>query len=108
MNTRDFTGILPTLMAELVHGSPDPKMRTYMLNRSDPGLLASLDRLTAAQASASHGGGPSIAAHVDHLRYGLSLLNNWLSGSPSPFKDVDWTTSWTRRSVSDSEWQRLR
>jgi len=47
--------------------------RTYGLNRGDGGLLAS-PRLNAAAASASHDG-PSIAAHVDHRRYGLSLLN---------------------------------
>ena len=107
MSTRDLTAVLATLMGELVRGSPDPSARTYLLNRGDPGLLASLDRLSAAAASATHSG-PSIAAHVDHLRYGLSLLNGWAAGVPAPFKDMDWTASWRRNVVSDAEWRTLR
>ena len=108
MNTRELATILPTLMGELVHGSPDPSARTYMLNRGDPGLLASLDRLSATAASATHDGGASIAAHVDHLRYGLSLLNAWISGAPVPWQDADWTASWRKNVVSDAEWRALR
>ena len=108
MSTDLLTTVLPTLMRELVHGSPDPSARTYMLNRGDPGLLASLDRLTAAAASATPAGGASIAAHVDHLRYGLSLLNRWAAGTPTPWKEMDWTASWRRRAVSEAEWRTLR
>jgi len=35
----------------------------------------------------------SIAAHVDHVRYGLSLMNGWSEGH-NPFKDADWSASW--------------
>jgi hypothetical protein len=105
MKSPDFGTVLPMLMRELVDGSPDPSARTYMLNRGDPGLLASLDRLSAAAASATHGGA-SIAAHVDHLRYGLSLLNAWAAGAP--VKDTDWTASWRRNVVSEDEWRTLR
>jgi hypothetical protein len=99
--------LLPTIFRELVHGSPDLKARTYVLNQGDAGLLASLDRLTAAAASATHSG-PPIAAHVDHLRYGLSLLNRWANGSPPPWPDMDWTTSWTKTVVSEDEWRMLK
>ena len=108
MSTGYLTTVLPTLMNELVHGAPDPSARTYMLNRGDAGLLASLDRLSAAAASATHGGGPSIAAHVDHLRYGLSVLNRWAAGAPAPWQDADWTASWRKNVVSDAEWRTLR
>ena len=108
MNTRDPAAVLATLMRELVDGSPDPSARTYLLNRGDAGLLASLDRLSASAASATPGGAPSIAAHVDHLRYGLSLLNGWAAGVPAPWRDVDFTASWTRSAVSDDEWRTLR
>jgi hypothetical protein len=86
-------------MSELVNGA-DPSARTYMLNRGDAGLLASLDRLSAAAASASRGGGASIAAHVEHLRYGLSILNRWAAGAPAPWQDADWTASWQTTVVS--------
>lgn len=108
MSTPDLTTVLPTLMAELVLGSPDPRGRTYMLNRGDEGLLASLDRLSAAAASAMHDGGASIAAHVDHLRYGMSLLNRWAAGQLAPGTATDWTASWKRNVVSDAEWRTLR
>lgn len=108
MNTRDFTTVLPTLLSELVNGSPDPNVGTYMLNRGDGGLLDSLDRLSASAASRTNGGGASIAAHADHLRYGLSLLNRWAAGESAPWKGADWTTSWQKSTVSDAEWRALR
>jgi hypothetical protein len=107
MSTPSLTAVLSTLMRELVDGSPDPGARTYVLNRGDAGLLASLDRLSATAASAMHGG-PSIAAHADHLRYALSLLNGWAAGALPPAEDMDWAASWQRNVVSDAEWRTLR
>jgi hypothetical protein len=78
-----------------------------VLNAGDAGLLRSLDRLSAAAASRQTATGSSIAAHVDHLRYGLSLMNRWSAGE-NPFKDADWAVSWRRTAVSDAEWQTLR
>ena len=108
MGTESFATVLPTIFRELVHGSPDPGARTYVLNQGDRGLLASLDRLSAVAASASHDGEASIAAHVDHLRYGLSLLNRWANGVPPPWPDMDWTASWRRTAVSEDGWRKLR
>jgi hypothetical protein len=108
MSAEAFVHLLPTIFHELVFGSPDPKARTYVLNQGDTGLLASLDRISSTDASATHGGGASIAAHVDHLRYGLMLLNRWAGGSPPPWPDMDWTASWRRNVVSESEWRSLR
>jgi hypothetical protein len=108
MSTGDLHSVLATLLRELVHGAPDPSVRTYLLNRGDHGLLASLDRLTAAAASATPGGGPSVAAHADHLRYALSLLNAWAAGALPPASAIDFAASWTRNVVSDAEWQALR
>lgn len=107
MDTESFAPLLLTIFAELVNGSSNPRGRTYVLNQGDGGLLAALDRLSAAAASATHGGS-SIAAHVDHLRYGLSLLNRWAGGSPPPWPDMDWTVSWRKNVVSDAEWRELR
>ncbi len=107
MSTEPFAKVLPGIFRELAHGSPDPCAHTFVLNQGDLGLFASLDRLSASAASATHGG-PSIAAHVDHLRYGLSLLNRWADGVPPPWPDMDWTVSWRRTVVSDVEWQALR
>ena len=105
MNTADISKTLATLLAELVNGAP--KDGGYTLNPGDEGLLRSLDKLSAADASALTPTGSSIAAHVDHVRYGLSLMNRWSAGE-NPFGDADWSASWRRTIVSEAEWrQRL-
>ena len=45
---------------------------------------------------------------MDHLRYGLSLLNRWAKGTLPPKQDMDWTVSWRKKVVSDAEWGQLR
>ena len=104
MNTRDINSSLGLLFAELVDGAAEAG---DMLNPKDPGLLRSLDRLSSDAASATPTGGASVAAHAEHLRYGLSLLNRW-AGGENPFVDADWSASWRTTTVSDAEWERLR
>ena len=102
MPTPDITAALSAVLDELIAGAgPEP---AWVLNPHDPGLLNSLDKLSAAEASAiPAGGGASIAAHVDHLRYGLQLLNRWTKGE-NPFADADYSASWDRITVSEVEW----
>ena len=105
MRTDDLANTLATLFSELVEGAP--ASGGYVLNAGDEGLLRSLDKLSADAASALTPTGSSAAAHVDHLRYGLSLMNRWSTGE-NPFKDADWSASWKRATVSNDEWQTLR
>jgi hypothetical protein len=94
------------LLAELLHGPPG-KM-CFILNPGDAGLLASLDALDAAAASQrGPAGGASIAAHVDHVRYGFELMNRWTQGE-NPFDNADFSASWRRQTVNDAEWADLR
>ena len=104
MTTTDTAASLTALSTELIDGPPGD---AYMLNRGDPGLLRSLDALDAAAASRLTASGSSIAAHVDHLRYGLSLMNRWAAGE-DPWSDADWTASWRRTTVSAADWEQLR
>jgi hypothetical protein len=98
---------LSELFAELIDG-PSPEA-AYMLNKGDPGLLRSLDVLSAEAASRQAvPGGASIAAHVDHLCYGLDLMNRWSDGETDPWSSADWTASWRRITVSEREWAALR
>lgn len=106
MNTADLTDTLTTLFAELVDGVPTQP--AYMLNPGDIGLLRSLDRLSAAEVSVVPPGGASVAAHVDHVRFGLTLMNRWAAGEKDPFTGADWAAAWRRTSVTDAEWTRLR
>ncbi len=96
---------LQSLLGEILDG---PRGEAgFVLNPGDPGLLASLDRLSAADASARPGGRSSIAAHVDHLRYGLELLNRWSRGD-DPWADANYAASWSRQAVTDEQWRVLR
>jgi hypothetical protein len=98
---------LALLFAELIDGPPPGA--AYMLNSGDVGLLRSLDRLSAEAASRpSAHGGASIAAHVDHVCYGLDLMNRWSAGEANPWKTADWTASWRRTTVNATEWAALR
>ena len=103
----DLPASLSQLFSELVDG-PAPEA-AYMLNHGDPGLLRSLDRLSADAASRQSAlGTASIAAHVDHLCYGLELMNRWAGGEPDPWTGADWAASWRRTTVTPDEWSALR
>ena len=104
MNTSHIARSLHTLFTELVEGAPGHG--GYGLNRGDAGLLRSLETLDSAAASRLNATGSSIAAHVDHVRYGLSLLNRWAVGE-NPWADADWSASWRNTIVSDAEWKQL-
>jgi len=93
-----------TLLRELTDG-PAPES-AWVLNAGDQGLLRSRDALSAAAAS-QVSGESSIAAHVDHLRYGIELMNRWSNGE-SPFAAADYGASWRRRAVSEDDWRALR
>ena len=102
MNTQPIAQTLGALLRELLDGPS--KQGGYILNPGDQGLLRSLEKVSAADASACTPTGSSIAAHVDHVRYGFSLMNRWSHGE-NPFGDADWRESWRKTVVSDAEWR---
>jgi hypothetical protein len=104
MTTSDLGRSLASLFRELVHGAGEAG---FILNAHDGGLLASLDKLSAEEASGSTDGGATIAAHVAHVTYGLSLMNRWAAGE-NPFEATNWGAAWRTTTVGDAEWARLR
>jgi hypothetical protein len=103
----DVMRAMTTVLREVVDGAA--RDGGWLLNRSDQGLLRSLGSLSAAAASTiPQNGGSSIAAHVDHIRYGLELFNRWSRGEKDPFTGADWSASWDRVRVSEAEWAALR
>jgi hypothetical protein len=98
---------LAALFSELVDGAPGGG-NAVMLNSGDAGLLRSLETLSAADASASVHGGATIAAHAQHLRYGLSLMNRWSREGGNPFADATWDAAWKVSRVDASEWDEIR
>ena len=79
-----------------------------MLNSGDVGLMRSVDMLSPAAASCSVNGGATIAAHAQHLRYGLSLMNRWATEGGNPFAHAKWDEAWKTTSVNTREWQEIR
>ena len=98
---------LTTLFSELIDGAPTGG-GAFILNSGDAGLLRSLDKLSAADASRAVQGGATIAAHALHLQYGLSLMNRWVSEGGNPFADATWDEAWKTSAVDDNEWTAIR
>jgi hypothetical protein len=99
-------GVLSNLLRELVDG-PTGQV-AFILNPGDRGLIASLAQLSAAQASTRIDGHSSVAAHVQHLRFGLHLLNRWAGGDANAFAGASYAESWSHQQVNDTEWRELR
>ena len=107
MQISDVGPSLVTLFSELVDGAP-ARGDAFMLNSGDPGLLRSLDMLSAADASESVHGGATIAAHAQHVRYGLSLMNQWAAEGGNPFANAKWDELWKISSVDTATWDAIR
>ncbi len=65
--------------------------------------LAQIDAATASKLSAP--GRSSIAAHCEHLRYVLEVVNAWVKlEKPQP----DWSLAWKTSSVDAAQWEALK
>ncbi len=80
----------------------------FVLNSGDVGLLRSLDTLSAADASRSLDEGATVAAHAQHLRYGLGLMSRWAEEGGNPFADAKWDEAWRVSSVDSERWTEIR
>lgn len=107
MQTTDITPILGQLFSELVDGAPSGG-EAFILNSGDAGMLRSLDKLSATDASRAVNSGATIAAHAQHVRYGLSLMNRWASEGGNPFADAKWGEAWKVSSVDANAWEEIR
>lgn len=107
MPTTETSLALTKLFSELVDGaSRDGK--AFVLNSGDIGLLRSLDKLSATDASRRANDGATIAAHAQHLRFGLSLMNRWGREGGDPFSDAKWDDAWKVSTVDTGQWEEIR
>ena len=107
MRTSETSRVLERLFSELVDGASDPA-GAFVLNTGDVGMLRSLDKISAADASRSVNDGATIAAHAQHVRYGLSLMNRWAIEGGNPFSDARWDDAWKTSAVDAREWEAIR
>jgi hypothetical protein len=107
MHTKETSPALTRLFSELVDGTSG-QGGAYILNSGDLGLLRSLDKISPADASRAANSGATIAAHAQHVRYGLSLMNQWAQSGGDPFTDATWDKAWKISQVDESEWKEIR
>ncbi|HEX7064461.1 MAG TPA: hypothetical protein VF199_05275 [Bacillales bacterium] len=91
------------LMKETFEG-PAAEGSWYTTTNSKAGIFGTLEGLSAAEASVSVEG-TTIAAHADHTRYYVWVINALLKGE-EPKKD--WETSWQITSVDEKKWGKIR
>ena len=70
----------------------------------DGGLFGTLEKLDAAAASRVLGR-TSVAAHVNHVIFGLNASARWIEGDRTTHS---WSESWEAGSVDDASWARLK
>lgn len=107
MYTTETSDALSRLFTELVDGTSG-RGNAFILNTNDVGLVRSLEKLSAEDASTSVHEGATIAAHAQHLRYGLSLMNRWAREGGNPFADAKWDEAWKISAVDTSTWDEIR
>jgi hypothetical protein len=107
MLTADITPVLLRLFSELTDGNVAAG-GPFVLNSGDIGLLRSLETISAADASRSVNDGATIAAHAQHLRYGLSLMNQWAREGGNPFANPKWDEAWKVSAVGADAWDEIR
>lgn len=101
----DVIAIARELATEAYEG-PQPQGSWFTSAGADAGLLGTLADLDAVAASQpGRPGGPSIAAHVEHLRWSLANVNATIRGAEW---QPDWSASWSVVSVDESAWKALR
>jgi DinB superfamily len=98
---------LQALLAEAFDGIPGESGSWFTESKRGQGLFGTVEQLTAAQVSMQPVlGHASIAAHLEHLRFSLSLGNRWSQGE-EPYDSADWSAAWKKNAVSESEWKQL-
>ncbi len=102
INQNDFVQALSILFRETFEGMPTAEEHVYLAKNT--GIFATLGAITAEQASRDING-ISIAAHGEHARFYVELLDNYLNRN---MQVVDFKQSWRVKTVSEDEWDILR
>lgn len=102
INQDAFTESLAMIFKELFEGMTAPETNIF-LNR-EAGFFSTLGNINAAGASTEKNR-TTIAAHSEHARFYLELLNNYLNKN---FTVIDFNQSWLVKKVSEDEWDLLR
>lgn len=99
----NFTSNLFALLVETFEGPPKPSS-AYLDQKT--GLFHTLNSISAEAASKPiTGDGTSIAAQVEHTRFYLDVLGQFMDGRT---ERVNWQASWQVRGVTPEAWEALK
>lgn len=102
INQADFTTALAILFRETFEGMPTADEQVFLAHES--GIFITLGKISAETASAEIGS-TTIAAHTEHARFYIELLDNYLNKN---MRVVNFNQSWRVKSVNEDEWDDLR
>lgn len=102
LNHEDFTNNLFAFLIETFESPPEPS--SLYLNQK-AGLFDTLSNLSAEQASKPVAGGTSLAAQVEHTRFYLDVVKQFIEGRT---EKVDWQKSWQVEEVTPKAWAVLQ
>lgn len=89
---------------ELLEGVPRGQPSWVTTGGTEGGLHGTLEGVSAAEASRDVNG-TTLAAHVEHLRWAMQLVNDYYGGKEAP---PDWSESWSVTTVDEESWRSLR
>lgn len=102
IDVHEIVGQILDVLGEAFEG-PKERWSYFTDTRSDAGLFGTLGKLAAADASRTRGK-TSIAAHVNHVIFGLDASARWIEGDRTTH---NWKESWATSSVNNEEWARM-
>lgn len=101
IRTEDFLKDVLLIFGETFEGSPEDG--SAYLDRGT-GVFSTVEALSAAQVSEKYDS-TSIVAHVEHLKFYLDRLVEFINGRVEP---VNWDQSWLIETVDEAEWVLLK
>lgn len=101
---RELTATLSSLFRELLEGRPRDEPVWMISGGHESGAYGTTEGLSAEQASRELNG-TTLAAHVEHLRWALQLVNDYFDGQAPT---ADWSASWSVKEVDEAGWEDLK
>src|SRR5690554_1689151 len=101
---RALTSTYESHYRELLEGVPTGQPSWVTSGGPEGGVYGTIEGLSAEQASRRLNG-TTLAAHVEHLRWAMQLVNDYYDGKEAP---PDWSESWNVTTVDAGSWRELR
>lgn len=106
MSHFEMNATLKLFEAFLIETFEDMQHQPLYINRGTS-IFLTLKEISAEQASQPMGDCATIAAHVEHIRYYLDVIEDFMF--KRDLSHVNWNTIWeTVSTVSDEEWQTMQ